>query len=118
MQAKLNSIHEVVLKNRLEQFKKRQRDEAAKQQKELGEKMAAQREADAFGGDMHAEGVEAEEDEDEMGDEDDVVEDYHRDMSPETVDVRAIAPEDRRLQVISEADFRRAVVSRSNVFFE
>ena len=73
-QAKLNSIHEIVLKNRLEQFKRRQREDAAKVQAELGGVLVSNE--NAFGGDIHADagpvptgGDEAddeEEDEDEV----------------------------------------------------
>jgi len=110
IQAKLNSIHEVVLKNRLEQFKKRQREEAAKQQQELGNKMVAQGETSAFGGDIHADG-DGEGYEDDADDEDDIIEDYSRSMSPGVVDVRDLAQEDRRLQVLTEAEFKRSIVS-------
>lgn len=101
----------MVLKNRLEQFKKRQRDEAAKQQKALGDKLAAEGDANAFGGDMHAEGADGGDPEDDAEDEDDVVEDYSRGMSPEPVGVKDITPLDRRLQILSESDFMRALVS-------
>lgn len=100
-----------MLKNRLEQFKKRQRDEAAKQQRALGEKMAAEGETGGFGGDMHAEGAEGNESEEDGEEEDDVVEAYHRDMSPEPVLAKDLGLADRRLQISSEADFRRALVS-------
>jgi len=110
IQAKLNSIHEVVLKNRLEQFKKRQREEAAKQQQELGSKMVAQGETSAFGGDIHADG-DGEGYEDDADDEDDIIEDYSRSMSPGVVDVKDLAQEDRRLQVLTEAEFKRSIVS-------
>ena len=110
----MNSIHEVVLKNRLEQFKKRQREEAAKQQQELGNKIVAQGEAATFGGDMHADGGEGEEYEDDADDEDDFIEDYSRSMSPGPVELKTLAQEDRRLPVISEAAFKRDVVCHSS----
>jgi hypothetical protein len=49
--------------------------------------------------------------EDDEEDEDDVVEGYRRDMSPEPVDPKDLTQPDRRLQVSSEAQFRRALVS-------
>ena len=105
----------MVLKNRLEQFKKRQREEAAKQQQELGNKIIAEGEAATFGGDMHADGGDGEEYEDDADDEDDFIEDYSRSMSPGPVDLRTLAQEDRRIPVISEAEFRRAIVCHSLV---
>ena len=99
-----------MLKNRLEQFKKRQRDEAAKQEKALGDKLAAEAESSGFGGDMHADGIGEEGSEEEGEDEDDVVEAYRRDMSPEPVGVQDLSLADRRLQVQSDGDFKRALV--------
>jgi hypothetical protein len=113
-QAKLNSIHEVVLKNRLEQFKKRQREDAAKVHAELGDmlKTTAQASADNFGGDMHAEIGEIADDEeaDDEIDEDDEVEPYDGSMSPKPVDTRTMQLEERRLPIIEEEDNLRALV--------
>lgn len=109
----MNSIHEVVLKNRLEQFKKRQREEAAKQQQELENKIIAQGEAATFGGDMHADGGNGEEYEDDADDEDDFIEDYSRSMSPGPLELKTLGQEDRRLPVVSEQDFKRAIVCLS-----
>jgi hypothetical protein len=109
-QAKLNSIHEVVLMNRLEQFKKRQREDAAKLQAELGGVLVNRKaEADNFGGDMHAEVGEAE-DADDEADEDDYVEEYDPDMSPAPVDLRTMMLEERRLPIVDEEDELRALV--------
>jgi hypothetical protein len=104
----------VVLKNRLEQFKKRQREEAAKQQQELGNKIVAEGEAATFGGDMHAEGGDGEEYEDDADDEDDFIEDYSRSMSPGPVELKTLAQEDRRLPVITEDAFKRNIVRCSS----
>lgn len=114
LQAKLNSIHEVVLKNRLEQFKKRQREDAAKVQAELGGTMASKAE-DNFGGDMRAEVGEAEEIDDEA-DEDDWVEAYQPEMSPSPADPKTMVLDDRRLPIVPEEDFFRTVFeARHNV---
>jgi len=59
---------------------------------------------------MHADGGDGEEYEDDADDEDDFIEDYSRSMSPGPVDLRTLAQEDRRIPVISEAEFKRAIV--------
>lgn len=59
---------------------------------------------------MHAQGADGDESEEDAEDEDDVVEAYHRDMSPEPVFAKDLNLADRRLQVTSEADFRRTLV--------
>ncbi len=115
-QAKLNSIHEVVLMNRLEQFKKRQREDAAKVQAELGGVLVkGKSDADNFGGDMHAEVGDAE-DADDEADEDDYVEEYDPEMSPAPVDIRTMQLEERRLPIINEEDELRAIVRSSPSF--
>ncbi|KAK4683925.1 cactin, partial [Tremellales sp. Uapishka_1] len=110
--SKLNSIHTIVLKNRLEQFKKRQREDAAKVHAELGGVMANKKQ-DAFGGDIQAEAGDLEEvdDEDVEEDEDDYVEDYDRGMSPEPVDPTKMTLEERRLPIVEEEDELRALFS-------
>ncbi|TYJ57007.1 hypothetical protein B9479_002286 [Cryptococcus floricola] len=109
--AKLNSIHEIVLKNRLEQFKRRQREDAAKVQAELGGVLATN--TNTFGGDMHADaGVmpdEGDEADDEEDDEDDFIEDYNREMSPAIVDIRHMPIEERRLPIVREEDDLRQI---------
>jgi hypothetical protein len=103
-----------VLKNRLEQFKKRQREEAAKQQQALGQKMVAQGEADTFGGDMHADSGEVNgEAEDDADDEDDIIEEYSRSMSPTPINLKDAVVEDRRLPVLTEKEFKQALVRAS-----
>lgn len=96
--------------NRLEQFKKRQREDAAKLQAELGGVLVNRKaDADNFGGDMHAEVGEAE-DADDEADEDDYVEEYDPDMSPAPVDLRTMMLEERRLPIVDEEDELRALV--------
>ncbi|ORY34113.1 mid region of cactin-domain-containing protein [Naematelia encephala] len=102
--ARLNSIHEVVLKNRLEQFKRRQREDAAKVQAELGGVIINNKPAvQTYGGDMQADVGEDDDADDEM-DEEDHVEEYDPEMSPKPVDVRTLALEERRLPIIDEED--------------
>jgi hypothetical protein len=102
----------VVLKNRLEQFKKRQRDDALKAT-ESGHRSTLEKQV-TFGGDMQAdmgEDAEAGEDADDEVDEDDWVEEYEPEMSPEPVEIRDMTLDDRRLPVIEEEDHIRAIVS-------
>jgi hypothetical protein len=98
-----------VLKNRLEQFKKRQRDDAAKVQAELGGTMADSKAEYNFGGDMHADvsGPAVGDEGDEDGDEDDWVEAYQPEMSPPPADPKTMVLDDRRLPIVSEEDFFR-----------
>ena len=101
----------MVLKNRLEQFKKRQREDAAKVQAELGASIVtAQTDANAFGGDMHADVGNPDDADDEM-DEDDFIEEYDPEMSPAPLDPREMQFEERRLPIIDEGDNLRSIVS-------
>jgi hypothetical protein len=73
--------------------------------------MVARGDTDTFGGDMRADDGDAEGYEEDADDEDDIIEDYSRSMSPGVVDPQDLAQEDRRLSVITETEFRRTVVS-------
>lgn len=108
IQSKLNSIHEVVLKNRLEQFKKRQREDAARVQAEMGGTLAGQTQGSTLEGEMQTQG--GDEADDEM-DEDDLVEEYDPSMSPRPVELREIHMDDRRLPVVTEAQYLRDLAS-------
>ncbi|OWZ60198.1 cactin [Cryptococcus neoformans c45] len=109
--AKLNSIHEIVLKNRLEQFKRRQREDAAKVQAELGGVLVSNE--NAFGGDIHADAgpvpTGGDEADDEEEDEDDYIEDYDREMSPSIAEPRTMGLDERRLPIVNEEDELRAL---------
>lgn len=102
-----------MLKNRLEQFKKRQRDDALKAT-ESGHRPAAEKQV-TFGGDMQAEAGEYDDednqDADDEVDEDDWVEEYEPEMSPGPVETRDMTLDDRRLPIIDEEDHTRAIVS-------
>ena len=101
--------------NRLEQFKKRQREDAAKVQAELGGVIVNRKaDADNFGGDMHADVGEGEEADDEA-DEDDWVEEYEGNMSPPPADLRTMQLEERRLPIVDEEDELRALVGQSSL---
>jgi hypothetical protein len=98
-----------VLKNRLEQFKKRQREDAAMAQAEMGGVVESTDGADGFGGDMHAVG------DDDEADENDVVEEYAPEMSPPPVDMYRLTPNERRLPVVSAADEWLAIFDARHV---
>ena len=96
----------MVVRNRLEQLRKRQRDEAAKAQRELlgGTKPPI---PDAWVNEAR-EAVQkpAVVDEDE-----DALEEYERDMSPELLDPKKLSYEDRQLSVVDPHVDLQALVS-------
>ncbi|KAJ7095121.1 mid region of cactin-domain-containing protein [Mycena belliarum] len=100
--AKLKSVHEVVVRNRLEQLRKRQRDEALQAQEELlagvarsaSKRMEPAAEVDV----VQQEVVPAEE-----------MEDYNRDMSPPLLDITQLSPEEREIDILTEHEHRRAL---------
>ncbi|KZT41098.1 hypothetical protein SISSUDRAFT_1059665 [Sistotremastrum suecicum HHB10207 ss-3] len=91
--SKLKAVHEVVVRNRLEQLRKKQRDEALQAQQEL----LAGVQPDA---DMDVEG-QADEDVPMEEMDGDYVE-YRPDMSPPPIPATKLALDDRELEVISE----------------
>ncbi|KAI0650691.1 mid region of cactin-domain-containing protein [Trametes meyenii] len=106
--AKLRSFHEVVVRNRLEQLRKRQRDEALQAQEELlaGVARSAQR-GDARNV-MPAQSVEQEAREE--------VEPYDRSMSPPLVDIRDLRHEERQMDIVTTIeDLRYLMQQRRNV---
>ncbi|KAG8927643.1 hypothetical protein FRC02_007975 [Tulasnella sp. 418] len=108
--AKLKSAHEVVVQNRLEQLRKRQRDEAIQAQQELlagvGSKASSRNwgdmQAEAVSGD-HADGR----NEDAM--ELDEAEPYLREMSPRIFDLTSLPPEERQIEILDELEDRKAL---------
>ncbi|KAJ7937318.1 mid region of cactin-domain-containing protein [Mycena leptocephala] len=102
--AKLKSLHEVVVRNRLEQLRKRQRDEALQAQEELlaGVARSASRRTEPA---VEMDVVEQEEvvPVEEM-------EEYHRDMSPPLLDITRLMPEEREIDILTEDEHRRALV--------
>ena len=97
-QAKLKSLHETVVRNRLEQLRKRQRDEAFQAQSEL--LAAASSRTTAFGGDMHAgAGMDIDEPEPAAKEQEDV-EPYERGMSPELIDFGKLPYEERQVEIL------------------
>ncbi|KAI0375687.1 hypothetical protein BV20DRAFT_1008367 [Pilatotrama ljubarskyi] len=106
--AKLRSFHEVVVRNRLEQLRKRQRDEALQAQEELlaGVARSAQR-GDGRNA-MPVEGAEQEAAEE--------VEPYDRSMSPPLIDIRDMKHEERQMDIVTTVeDLRYLMQQRHNV---
>ncbi len=109
LQAKLHQIHLVVIQNRLEQLRQRQREQALKVQEELGGTLA-EAELVAEMQNRPEERDEADED-DLMAEEAEEVEEYSRDMSPEPLQAKQLKFEDRSLPIVNEEDDMRALVS-------
>ncbi|KAF9221923.1 hypothetical protein BS17DRAFT_223956 [Gyrodon lividus] len=106
--AKLKSLHEVVVRNRLEQLRKCQRDEALQAQEELLAGVAesvVQGRTDArvvvSGGASGEPDVSPED-----------VEPYDRSMSPLLVDITKLHPEERDVDIVTEKDELRALLEQ------
>ena len=102
-QAKLRSLHEVVVRNRLEQLRKRQRDEALQAQEELLEGVASVASKGKFpppaiepAGSQRA--VE------------EYVEPYERGMSPDLIDITKLPHEERQVDIVLELDDKDTLV--------
>lgn len=97
LQAKLKSLHEVVVRNRLEQLRKRQRDEALQAQEELLEGVANI----ASQGMFRPPSIEA-----GVGQQtiEEVVEPYERGMSPDLIDITKLPHEERQVDIVLESD--------------
>ncbi|KDQ64665.1 hypothetical protein JAAARDRAFT_28303 [Jaapia argillacea MUCL 33604] len=107
--AKLKTLHEVVVRNRLEQLRKRQRDEALLAQEELlagvvnhAKNIAAEgRVAVAVSETAEQEAVPAEQ-----------VEPYNRAMSPPVIDITKLQHEDRQIDIVTEIEDLRALFEK------
>lgn len=112
--AKLKSLHEVVIRNRLEQLRKRQRDEALQAQEELlaGVAKSASRTSRDSGALIPQPDVTEQEviPEEEM-------ESYDRSMSPRMLDITRLSLEERQIDILTEREDRRVLV-RSNQFIK
>ncbi len=103
-QARLKSLHEVVVRNRLEQLRKRQRDEALQAQEELLEGVANV----ALKGKFRLPVIEA-----GVGRQlvEKIVEPYERGMSPGLVDITKLPHEERHVDIVLEPDDKASLVS-------
>lgn len=106
--SKLHQIHLVVIQNRLEQLRHRQREAALKVQEELGGTLAHQ--AGQEGGMEEMAGLEQDQEDGEAEE----LEEYEPEMSPEPVDPRRLPDNDSKLPIVNEEDALRALVSRKN----
>jgi hypothetical protein len=103
-QAKLKSLHEVVVRNRLEQLRKRQRDEALQAQEELLEGVANV----ALKGKFRPPTIKPSVDQQPL---EKLVEPYERGMSPGLVDITKLPHEERHMDIVLELDDRANLVS-------
>jgi hypothetical protein len=103
-QAKLKSLHEVVVRNRLEQLRKRQRDEALQAQEELLEGVANVASKGKFRPPTIETGV-------GQHSVEKFVEPYERGMSPDLVDITKLPHEERHVDIVLESDDKTSLVS-------
>jgi hypothetical protein len=106
LQAKLKALHEIVVRNRLEQLRKRQRDEALQAQVELVG-TAAQSNTKQWPTEVRVPQSEAM----EVDQEDIEVEPYSRDMSPPVVEIAKLPYEERQFSVVDPRAELQALVS-------
>lgn len=97
----------MVVRNRLEQLRKRQRDEALQAQEELLAGVARSA-SKRYGTDVPAVEVEAVQEEVVPVEE---VELYNRSMSPVLLDITRLPAEERQIDILTEDEDRRALVS-------
>ena len=98
LQSKLKVHHEVVVQNRLEQLRKRQRDEALQAQQELLAGAAAALSLSKVAPAVEQETVTEK------------VETYHRSMSPEPIDITKLSYDERQIDIITAVEDRRNLV--------
>lgn len=104
--AKLKALHEVVVRNRLEQLRKRQRDEAIQAQVELLGKAAIES-TKQWPAEVRPLPSQQEEDEAMEIDE---VEPYTRDMTPPLFEPGRLSYEDRQLQIVDPLEELKALM--------
>src|SRR5260221_8092116 len=108
IQSRLKSLHEVVVRNRLEQLRKRQRDEALQAQEELlaGVARSASRKTvpDLVPLAVPEEIIAADE-----------IEAYDRSMSPPLIDISKLSVDERDMEVLNEREDRRELVCKLSV---
>ncbi|KZP00027.1 hypothetical protein CALVIDRAFT_544201 [Calocera viscosa TUFC12733] len=108
--AKLREIHAVVVKNRLEELRKRQRDEAVQAQKELLAGVKAEKIGWAG---TRAEVAEAPKAEAEaQPEEEEKPEPYDRAMSPTLVDPNRLKFEERQIPILDEKEDKRLLFAK------
>ncbi|KAG7449454.1 uncharacterized protein BT62DRAFT_929417 [Guyanagaster necrorhizus] len=105
--AKLKSFHEVVVRNRLEQLRKRQRDEALQAQEELLAGVAKSASSKPW----IPKDIEADVPDPDIHDVQDI-EEYDRAMSPPLIDIIKLSAEDRQIDILTEQEDRRALFAQ------
>ncbi|KAH9936936.1 mid region of cactin-domain-containing protein [Amylocystis lapponica] len=105
--AKLKAFHEVVVRNRLEQLRKRQRDEALQAQEELLAGVAKS----AARGDIRNV-IPAVDKADAEADETEDKEAYDRSMSPPLLDIRKLQHEERQIDIVTAVEDLRALMEQ------
>lgn len=104
---KLKGLHEVVVRNRLEQLRKRQRDEALQAQEEL---LAGVARSAAQGSRQGILASDAEAPHD--AEPDVVVEPYDPSMSPRLLDIRKLPYDERQIDIVLELDDLRSLMEQ------
>jgi hypothetical protein len=101
-------LHEVVVRNRLEQLRKRQRDEALQAQEELLEGVANIASQGMFRPPPTEAGVGQQAVEE-------IVEPYERGMSPDLVDITRLPHDERQVDIALESDDNATLVCSVNM---
>ena len=109
----MKALHEVVVRNRLEQLRKRQRDEALQAQEELLAGVAKSA-SKKYGTEVPVVEIEAAQEEVVPVEE---MEPYDRAMSPGLLDITKLPLEDRQIDILTEEEDRRALVNSFFYFF-
>ncbi|KAG6838006.1 hypothetical protein H0H93_008400 [Arthromyces matolae] len=104
--AKLKSLHEVVVRNRLEQLRKKQRDEALQAQEELLAGVARTA-SKKWNNDVTP--VEVAQEEVVPSEE---IEQYDRAMSPQLLDITKLPAEERDIDIVTETEALRALLEQ------
>ncbi|KAI0796623.1 mid region of cactin-domain-containing protein [Abortiporus biennis] len=104
--AKLKTLHEVVVRNRLEQLRKKQRDEALQAQEEL---LAGVANSAARGERVDVQEVQLGAPEANPAED---VEPYDRSMSPALLDIRKLPYDERQIDIVLEMDDLRALMAQ------
>ena len=99
-------MHEVVVRNRLEQLRKRQRDEALQAQEELLAGVAQS----AVRGIADARVVVSDSAQGEPEVSAEHIEPYDRSMSPPLIDITKLRPDEREFDIVTERDEARTLV--------
>lgn len=109
----MKALHEVVVRNRLEQLRKRQRDEALQAQVEL---LGAANLGSRNQWPSEDELLSSQREDAQMEMEVDETEPYTRDMSPPLFEAGRLSYEDRQLQITKPIDDLRALACQISLF--